>query len=436
MAPIATASLPVGGIANICKSFLRDDFTFVVGGIEHKCDRILADILSPAIAKIHAMDPTLDRFVVTTDSSAKMSKFFGHLLRTGESTFSIEESKNVLSILRILGNEKLLEDVRKQICPHHKLQVNTILEDLCKCFSLGVVNSEMIDFAAKNFAELIDEVDTMFPIELLMHILESPSLVLKDESSLFAFVQKQIDQRGDEAKNLLGYVNLIYLSTDDIEELLSMITYEELDAQMWERICERLLFDISPLVTKIGQDRFESTFKIFEPQEGHYFEGIMNFLNTLGKGNCVENGLVQVGGSEPAEEASVANLFNYEDFTGKSRFAFEDEKDGSFTIDFGDRRVSITHYAMHVRAEYGKNNHQPKNWRIEATENGENWDVIDERSNDESLNAQNASALFECENKTSKNYKIIRYVITGPDHFNCHYSTFTGLEFFGRISSD
>lgn len=64
-------------IRNVPFDIYEKNFTFIVNGEEFKTSKIISDIISPYISKIHSRDPTFDRIVINT----KHKGDFSHILR-------------------------------------------------------------------------------------------------------------------------------------------------------------------------------------------------------------------------------------------------------------------------------------------------------------------------------------------------------------------
>jgi hypothetical protein len=56
----ATFAISAKGLANVPISDARNDFGFVVGDMTYKCPSLIADFLSPRVAKLHLVHETID----------------------------------------------------------------------------------------------------------------------------------------------------------------------------------------------------------------------------------------------------------------------------------------------------------------------------------------------------------------------------------------
>ena len=73
-----------------------------------------------------------------------------------------------------------------------------------------------------------------------------------------------------------------------------------------------------------------------------------------------------------------------------------------------------------------------KNWVIEVSNDGKNWEIIDDRNNDSQLNKPDAVANFEI-NQNDGFYRFIQLRQTGKNWGNSLCIMIRSLEFFGKI---
>jgi hypothetical protein len=101
------AKLSANGMRNIAISRVENDFNFVVGDNRYSCPWFVAAFLSPKIAQLHALDPSICEFYLETkDHKHEFEKFLslGCLL-----SFVIDDENLMVmrSIVRELGNCEL-----------------------------------------------------------------------------------------------------------------------------------------------------------------------------------------------------------------------------------------------------------------------------------------------------------------------------------------
>lgn len=75
MAQRNTIQLKIASILEVPIDSYAEEFTFVVNGQEFRTSRLLSDLLSSKICRIHIVDPTFDRMVINTKSKGDFSIF-------------------------------------------------------------------------------------------------------------------------------------------------------------------------------------------------------------------------------------------------------------------------------------------------------------------------------------------------------------------------
>jgi hypothetical protein len=104
-----TDVLSARGLLNVPRHEWRNDFEFIVGSAHYRCPALIADFLSPRIARLHSVDDTITTFNVTEeDEHSAFSQFLD--LGYGRALVLNERNQGFLvSICEELGNLELCE---------------------------------------------------------------------------------------------------------------------------------------------------------------------------------------------------------------------------------------------------------------------------------------------------------------------------------------
>jgi hypothetical protein len=186
--------LSVNGLANIPIIPVRNDFEFIVGESHYPCASFLADFLSPKIARLHSVDPTIDKFIVSTkDSNGDFKSFIS--LGRGEEIRLHPTNRDFFSKLSFeLGNCELYSLISDET-ENETTLANAISRltglDLFKCDSDFDFSKE-IAFVASHFHEISQpnqksEISRL-DLSILSEILSSGELKLENEDGLLGFV--------------------------------------------------------------------------------------------------------------------------------------------------------------------------------------------------------------------------------------------------------
>ena len=101
-------------------------------------------------------------------------------------------------------------------------------------------------------------------------------------------------------------------------------------------------------------------------------------------------------------------------------------------FDFKDKKVQVESYTIQSIGS-GPNYCHLRNWVVEVPNDCQKWEIIDQHSNDPSLNGSNIISTFQT-NKTDSFYHFIQIRQTGYSWDNNDYRIyFPYLEFYGKI---
>lgn len=118
------------------------------------------------------------------------------------------------------------------------------------------------------------------------------------------------------------------------------------------------------------------------------------------------------------------NVLIYDDSCWQSR----SEPNSWICFNFTTKRIMLYGYLLR---HYFYNGLFPRNWKIEGSQNEDNWELIDQRINDSSINQPFQEIIFQVESKTP--FPLIKITQTGPNSRNDYYFQFSFIEFFGKV---
>lgn len=422
------------------KTSMRDDFSFIVDGKTYKCDRLIAEMISPLVASIHDSDPTADEFIVENlnDEHGDFAKVV-EIGMNGEIEISKGNIDFYIDAFSSIGNYDMLSKIEQKIIQvSNGITVNNFLDLLNiqkKCES---ISEEVIRFSATHFEEINGYFWTAnISTSIIYQIITSPWLAINDESSLFCFIKRVIKKEGRSANFLIGAIDLRFLSSSEICKLLRLMSYDDLDGGIWCRIKERLETNLGENIKSNTMNRFNRVLT-FSPVAGKQFNGTFDYLNRQCNGNCIEKKIITVEHHNPYPQGNQCkNLVAFESMGTNCYSAFSNSPGGYYIFDFLHRKVRVQEYLMHSR--YGspsnsgaKDRRQPRSWKLMGSNDKETWKLIDNRDDDYSINDNDASSLFKCQNEINS-FKFIKLENTGKCHGEGHFFDLAALEFFGDL---
>ena len=167
-------------------------------------------------------------------------------------------------------------------------------------------------------------------------------------------------------------------------------------------------------------------------EKGKPLEGIIAHLTRECGGNVHDKGMVEVtassvvrgffGTSRPRNAVELGTNLN---------FCSLPKKNSWIRYDFKGRRVAPTSYS--IRSDDYR---YPKSWVLEVSNDGENWEIVDRRENNEDLKENYATCNFTISARPPGSFRFVRLLQTGENHEGNDHLALTSLEVFGTLYSD
>ena len=126
------------------------------------------------------------------------------------------------------------------------------------------------------------------------------------------------------------------------------------------------------------------------------------------------------------------NVIAYDD--DESKYFFSNFKpDNWIRFDFVNGQVLPTGYK--IKSINGPPNYNhPRGWFIEGSNDGDKWEIIDTRNNNEDLNGQRFVCLFKItKKKDKKKFKSIRMRLNGPNWRKTNCLAIESFELYGTL---
>ena len=97
-------------------------------------------------------------------------------------------------------------------------------------------------------------------------------------------------------------------------------------------------------------------------------------------------------------------------------------------FDFMNKPIILQNYLIKTH-KYSTGSCHLKSWKIEGSNDAEQWKTLDERDSD-ILNEEDKEEVFDC-SKNDTPYRYIRLIQTGPNHRGDHMLALSRIEFSG-----
>jgi hypothetical protein len=409
-----------------------NDFDFVVGQNHCRCSRFAAAFISPMISRLQLSDPTITSYSICGTSN--IFHIESLVAVCSGSTISINSSNvtEFLSISRELENSELYLIVEEHTSGESVTIDNAVWRYISRK-SIGINCEREVEFISSHFHEIdkskLDELE-LFDFD---KILSSKSLCISSEDSLFDF----ISGRGfEEFFELFGFVRFEFLSIDEIREFceksqdvkLNSSLSLSLNSLVWRQLCNRLILPVDTSGVSRDLSRYSSRFIEFKSSSP--LSGIISYLTTKHGGNVSDKNIVTITASSVYSRYSARNAA---DLTADS-FWFSNNEDNSWLCyDFKKMRIKPTHYSVRSRSNGLDNDHYPKNWFVEISNDGSTWTTIDEHRNNSDLKGKNLIRTFSVSPCDYCRFIRIRQQGYSWQSANQYFFVITSFEIFGDI---
>lgn len=407
----------------------NDEFIFIVNGQEFKTTRLISDLLSPIICQIHENDPTCDNFTINTTKKGNFS-FILNLVNFDDNYIPYNEFPFIYEVIKILGNESIDLDYSTKITVDNVFSLLREFEQNTKFYSKEF--QEAINFISSNFYDLYDTSKKellQLSIHIISEIINNPQLQLTDEDQLLTFLN-QLYLNDSKYSVLYEYVYFDNISSSVISDFLEIYDFNDITSELWRRLSIRMKQKVKPNIE--NEKRYKKRSK----------EGTSLFYN----GENLFNGIInhfqkQTNGQITKEIKITASTCNREDqnpqnatiFNDPSKyFASENAPNTWIRYEFKNNSVIPTDYSIRS-ISWGSNYCHPKDWVIEGSKDGENWEILDEQSNCSYLNGRSLSHTFKIKNTESKEFRFIQMRQTGSNWKGNDYLLIESFELYGTV---
>lgn len=429
-------NLSLKEIDNILSTYNSDEFIFYMANHKTvKCNKIIADLISPKIAYIHKCDPTFNSYDLEFADYRLLEKLIFdenkdyNIFHYQSINFNKNEFDAMIKIAESLGNI----DLYCQLTERTEIDVNNVVPVLIhKLANKGSTESKSIEreinFIAQNFSEISQSQLMELDYDTLNMIFSLDSFHINSEDELFELVYQLIEQ-DYESGYLLENVQFEYLSPEKLKKYLSLLNIDNMNASLWKRICKRLL-SVPPRPMIESPRRSNQIVKIdFDNKD--QFNGIFRYLNDKCKGNAHLEKLIEITSSGD----KLNKCYQIIDKNWNNRW-FTKNCHSWWMVDFKDMFVSLTGYSLKTYIAGDTGYPHLQSWIIEGSNDKEQWDKIDKQDPNTYLKGPGYSKMFQF-SRPSIPYRYIRLMSKGPDHEgeDSFYLLLSSIEFFGTLYS-
>ena len=409
-----------------------------INGVKFKTSRIISDILSPTICKIHLTDPTFNTFSIKTQTKGDFSQILD-LLNFKPKNISFDDLPFIIEIIEILSNESFnindlsdptnitFDNVFELLSQHEKY----------KFFFKSKIDKE-IDFISSNFYKICENKFDKFEnlhLETIYEIVTNEKLHINDEDQLLNFINK-LYSKNVKYSILYESVYFINISSKLMNDFIEIFDLNEITNSIWIQLCNRIKQEIKINKEKndLNKKRYKKSDLKFLINDKNSFSGIINYLNNKSNGK-IENEIDITSSSlkHPNDERykpKVVTLFNDND----KFFWSENQENNWLCFDFNHYKIIPTHYT--IKSIKNNNDRHPKSWVIEGSNDKISWVPLDVQNDCSLINGYCITHTFDIKNDDEKEFKYIRMRQTGVNWYNDNVLVIGAFEFYGTLINE
>lgn len=453
------------------KNVDENNFFFKFGEYQVVMDVFLAEFISPRVSHLRQTDPTINSInLINGQNNEKFKEIFDiefvnvfiTICKGEEITIDQGMIEKVLILSIILDNSYLYEEMNKLYSiednKEEELQINYYIQYLMlydnnnsneECYDK--YNDKIIEFISSHFY-LIDQNKLIkLPKNVLYSIINNDKLKLKDEDSLFEFIEKLFSNDNDtdeETKEIskMSFYELIefpFLSEMKFIMLIENIDYNKISYKLWYEMKLCFYNEYQNNKARINSNRYENNQtqtqnKIqiisYDNDANNRFKGIIYKLHDCNPSSSNNGKIINITASSLSgnnNNYKPENVIDYEFID--SAFYSKNEKNSWIKFDFKERKVKPSAYSIRSNNWGGVGHWHPQHWVIEGSNDDNEWTVLDSHTNDHSIDDQSKSNTFLIQTENNTFYQYLRLRQRGLNTADNDALIISAFEFFGAI---
>ena len=413
----------VGDASALCER----NFVFVVGGVEYRCCRFQACFVSGLVRRLLTSDCCLERVSLKVSDPECQFKDVFSLMNGQKISITPANAPFLESCARELENDELLDRaIRSQLEGDVSLS-NVVHRIRIKSECHSDIKSEL-DFLAAHFFEADMDVLKCLSVSDLELVLTNSLLKLESEDQLYDTILALFDEKRCDILSLLRYVEFAFLSESKLGDFLDHIFPDLVDASIWGSLCEcvRRFCGSSGKDSLMNSKRYCIAIETFTSVDGA-FNGIFRHLRDQCSENPHKNGVISITASDKLGWHQCHQLVDY----GWNDYWSSSGQPNSFVqFDFKARRICLDQYSL--RSDGNSRGHLIS-WVIEVSDDGANWEVVDER-NTQDLDGKFVVKTYECSKRSDCFARFVRLRQIGKNSDGDDHLRLSEIEFFGKLT--
>ncbi|EAX97567.1 hypothetical protein TVAG_006980 [Trichomonas vaginalis G3] len=397
-----------------------DDFAFIIGKNEFRCNKMLASAFCSDIYAALKIDPMLDSFTLDLEIEPEIIQKFVNSFKGECVSFKENELYDLITLACKLNSDKISQFAVKKLLD--RVNPSNAFKIIQICIQNKINYEYAKDYLIKNFTQVISSSNKNFPElspSFYQEVINNPNLEFEPGSigilldTLYSKYPKVYD----------NFINNLQFTEKQFARLIEFCT----DTNLRLQLTIKSMNLISKLINSVS--KFDEMNLILPDNQGD-LDGIFSYLTELTGGNPASNGTVSI--FVDSEQKFVHDLIDFKD--GLRRHYKNDNTDESNSIifDFRNMRIKLMYYTI-VSCYCPTFGCDPKDWDIYISDDDKDWDLVHSVRNDDSLCGRFVANTFEIPSNT-RFCKYVKYVqLANHTHNKLPIIHLSCFELFGYI---
>ena len=406
-------------------AFEEKNFVFVVGGVEYRCCRFQACLVSSRVRRLLASDCCISRVCLNVMDDEGHFRDIVSLMNGKQISITNANAAFLASCARELENGELLDRINSFNLDGDVSMSNVVNRIRMKSECHSNYKSEL-DFVASHFFEVELSVLKCLSVTDLEMVLLNPLLKLESEDKLYDTIIALAGENGDDVLVLLRHLQIEFLSETKLGVFLNLI-FPDLVSYCWGSLCECLhrFCGLGGKEDVKNDKRYRLEFETFTSEKGP-FNGIVQHLRGECGGNPHEKGVISITASGTSWQL-CHYVVNY-DYS--KWWISNNQTDAFIQFDFKSKRVCLSQYTL---KSDGNSGWHLLSWALEVSDDGLTWEAVDERNTND-LDGKFVVKTYECSNRSDRFVRFVRLRLAGKNSSNDDTLQLAAIEFFGQIT--
>ncbi|EAY18748.1 F5/8 type C domain containing protein [Trichomonas vaginalis G3] len=426
--------LTTNGLQNIQIANIPNDFAFIVGDHTYPTNLPLACFISPRVCREHVSDTTTNSLTINVDDSDYQFKSIVDLMNGKTLDISENNVEYLKEIGMLLENFEIVEKSLQYKFSISPITLENVMDRLTEMVSCKITHQETIEFARQHFPEIeYKNLEKASP-DALFYLFSLEKLRTVSEDYLFELAYKLVTDHGSKLFRLFESILFEFVSTENMKKFISIADPNEITGRLWASISKRLEMKVFPdwksetrhIYSSVKENEVKRTMERLYYDDKKEWNGIIQYLWRKNNENPHNAGLIFIGVSSTYNGVHQQSVI---DLSWDNYWYSTNEKNSYFSVDF--LKMLVVPRSVEIRN--GKSGYSLKSWVIEGSNDGINFDILDEHESCLDFKPKYTTKVYQLNNPDNKEYRIIRLRQTSVNNNGSMALELSRFEIYGDL---